>query len=136
MIFSVDFHRSLNYQEMIDFLVREVRNPVNARLLEEKDGYRRYMLLNPIQYGIFAIEAGETIELYADGQLKSITFKHDWFYIINDITVSLKGNHRAEFHRNNHLKKAVLAEDFVSSGNQNLVIPSGSELLFWENGKF
>ena len=130
------FSQVTETSEMTDFLVREVRNPVNARLLEEKDGYRRYMLLNPIQYGIFAIEAGEIIEVYAGGHLKSITFKHDWFYIINDITVSLKGNHRAEFHRNNYLKKAVLAEDFVSSGNQKLVIPSGSELLFWENGNF
>ena len=128
------FSQVTEVSRMIDFLVREVRNPVNARLLEEKDGYRRYMLLNPIQYGIFAVEAGEIIEVYAGGQLKSITFKNDWFYIINDITVSLKGNHRAEFHRNNYLKKAVLAEDFVSSGNQKVVVPSGSELLFWENG--
>ena len=114
------------------FFVESVQKMENADLIETLENHRRYVLLKPIRFDSLKVETGEIIEVYNNGQLKSIVYANDWIYSYNNTLIPAKGGRKAEFYSNGHLKKIITSDVTYTGTSGNITVSSGAELLFWE----
>ena len=127
---------SVGNSDIYRSFVNAVQRPENADLLKTLENYHRYVLIKSIQFDLFKVEAGEIIEVYNNGQLKSIVYTNDWIYSYNNTLIPAKGGRKAEFYPNGDPKKIVTSDITYPGTSGNIPVSSGSELLFWKNGRY